>query len=142
MRIRRNADDSGSLIDITPLVDMMFTLVLFFLVSTTFTQEERDLEVNLPNAVEGQSLSDATPVITINVRQDGTYFLLDHTMDITQLRQAVAGAVSTKPDQKVLVRGDKLALHGHVAAAVLACKQSGVHQANIGYQLEPSAPRK
>jgi biopolymer transport protein ExbD len=138
MRIRRASETAGSLIDITPLVDMMFTLVLFFLVTTSFTEDERDIQVNLPDAVEGKTLSDAAPLITINVRQDGSYFLLDRPMDLTQLRQAVADAIKTKADQKVLVRGDKLALHGHVAAAVLACRQSGVHQANIGYQLEPA----
>jgi biopolymer transport protein ExbD len=142
MRIRRASETSGSLIDITPLVDMMFTLVLFFLVTTSFTEEERDIQVNLPDAVEGKTLSDAAPVITVNVRQDGTYFLLDRTMDLAQLRQAVTDAIKTKPDQKVLIRGDKLALHGYVAAAVLACKESGIHQANIGYQLQPATPGK
>jgi biopolymer transport protein ExbD len=138
MRIRRATEPGGSLIDITPLVDMMFTLVLFFLVTTSFTEDERDIQVNLPDAVEGKTLSDAAPLITVNVRQDGSYFLLDRQMDLAQLRLAVADAIKTKPDQKVLIRGDKLALHGHVAAAVLACKNSGVHQANIGYQLEPA----
>lgn len=142
MRIRRASENAGSMIDITPLVDMMFTLVLFFLVSTSFTEQERDVEVNLPDAVEGKTLSDAAPLITINVRQDGSYFLLDRPMDLAQLRHAVADAVKTKPDQKVLVRGDKLALHGHVAAAVLACRESGIQQANIGYQLEPATQGK
>jgi biopolymer transport protein ExbD len=142
MKIRRASESSGSLIDVTPLVDMMFTLVLFFLVTTSFTEEERDVQVNLPDAVEGKTLSDVAPVITVNVRQDGTYFLLDRTMDLAELKQAVIEAIKTKPDQKVLVRGDKLALHGYVAAAVLACKESGVHQANIGYQLRPATPGK
>ena len=140
MRIRRDSGDSSSLIDITPLVDMMFTLVLFFLATTSFTEEERDVQVNLPDAVEGKTLSDAAPLITINVRQDGTYFMLDRPMDLAQVQASVAEAVKTKPDQKVLIRGDKLALHGHVAAAVMACKQLGVHQANIGYQVEAPRP--
>ena len=47
-------------------------------------------------------------------------------------------AVKSDPEQKVLIRGDRQALHGHVAVAVSLCKRAGVHEANIGYQL----PRK
>lgn len=140
MRIRRPAEASEPTIQVINLVDVLFVLVLFLLVATTFSSEERDLQVNLPSTAEGKTLSDAAPLITINVRQDGSYFLVDRTMDLTQLRQAVIEAIKNKPDQKVLVRGDKLALHGYVAAAVLACRESGVRQANIGYQLQPAAP--
>jgi len=142
VRIHRRTENTEPTIQIINLVDVLFVLVLFLLVATTFTNEERDLQVSLPSSAEGKTLSDAAPLITINVRQDGSYFLVDRTVDLVQLRQAVAEAVKALPDQKVLVRGDKLALHGYVAAAVLACKQSGVRQTNIGYQLEPAAPGK
>ncbi|HUK81489.1 MAG TPA: biopolymer transporter ExbD [Verrucomicrobiae bacterium] len=142
MRIRRPAEASEPTIQVINLVDVLFVLVLFLLVATTFSSEERDLQVNLPSTAEGKTLSDAAPLITINVRQDGSYFLADRTMDLAQLRQAVADTIRAKPDQKVLVRGDKLALHGYVAAAVLACRESGVQQANIGYQLQTAATGK
>ena len=41
----------------------------------------------------------------------------------------------TDPEQTVLIRGDRQALHGHVAVAVSLCKRAGVHEANLGYQL-------
>lgn len=140
MRIRRVQEVAPPYIQVINLVDVLFVLVLFLLVASTFNEEERDIQVNLPSTAEGKTLSDAAPILTVNVRQDGNYFLQNQPMNLTQLRQSVAEAVQAKPDQKVLIRGDKLALHGYVAAAVLACKESGVRQANIGYQLEPAAP--
>jgi biopolymer transport protein ExbD len=135
MRIRRAAEPAGSLIDITPLVDIMFTLIIFFLATTTFEREERDLKVNLPETPADTTLSSAPKVMVVNVREDGSYFVGNRTLKLAELQQAIAVAAKEKPDQKVLVRGDQRALHGHVAAAVLACKRAGVHEANIGYQL-------
>jgi biopolymer transport protein ExbD len=136
MRIRR-ATDSGSesQIDITPLVDIMFTLIIFFLATSTFEREERDVRVKLPETAVSQTISDAPKVMVINVREDGSYSLAARQMALPELQQAVAAAAKESPGQKVLVRGDRNALHGHVAAAVFACKQAGIHEANIGYQL-------
>ena len=140
MRIRRVQDFTPPYIQVINLVDVLFVLVLFLLVASKFTEEERDVAVSLPATAEGKSLSDAAPVLTINVRQDGNYFMQNQPMTLAQLRKAVVEAIQAKPEQKVLIRRDKLALHGYVAAAVLACKDSGVHQANIGYQLETARP--
>ena len=135
MRIRRESENGGEIINISSLLDVMFILIIFFLATTTFQQEERDQKVNLPEAAEGQTLSSDTAVLVINVREDGTYLLGSETVDIQTLQQRMVDAVKEQADQKVLIRGDERALHGVVAAAVLCCKRSGIHEANIGYQL-------
>ena len=141
MRIRRSlaTQNSLSLIDITPLVDIMFTLIIFFLATTTFEREERDAKVNLPETPADQLLSSTPKVIVINVRADGSYFMANRTMSLAELQQNLIDSLKSKPEQKVLVRGDQRALHGQVAAAVLTCKRAGIREANIGYQV-PSAP--
>ena len=135
MRIRRASESPGSLIDIAPLVDIMFTLIIFFLATTTFEKEERDVKVNLPESSRSSTLSSAPKVIVINVREDGSYYLGNQAVQLAELQKLMLEAVEAKADQKVLVRGDQQALHGHVAAAVLACRNAGIHEANIGYKL-------
>ena len=137
MRIRRQSAEHREFIDIAPLIDVMFILIIFFLATTTFQQEERDEKVSLPEAAQGQAISEAPKVIIVNVRQDGSYLLGTKELDLAGLQTALVAAVKENPDHKVLVRGDRLALHGHVAAAVLAAKQAGVREANIGYQARP-----
>lgn len=135
MRIKRASDGDRSLIDIAPLIDIMFTLIIFFLATTTFEKEERDVKVNLPDTSKSSTLSSAPKVIVINVREDGSYYLGSETVLLPALQKLLVEAQETKADQKVLIRGDERALHGHVAAAVMACKTAGIHEANIGYKL-------
>ncbi|MEX2606163.1 MAG: biopolymer transporter ExbD [Kiritimatiellia bacterium] len=134
MRIRRDDEGGGELINISSLLDVMFILIIFFLATTTFQQEERDAQVRLPDSGDSETLSAAPSVLIINVRADGSYLLGTIPVDLAalrgRLREAVAGG-----EKKVLIRGDQNALHGAVAAAVLACRQAGIHEANIGYEL-------
>lgn len=135
MRIRRESEDGGELINISSLLDVMFILIIFFLATTTFQQEERDAKVQLPSTGGAQNLSAAPAVMIINVRADGTYLLGTAPVDLPSLRGRLQASVAEKPGQKVLVRADRNALHGAVATAVLAARQAGVQEANIGYEL-------
>jgi biopolymer transport protein ExbD len=126
-------DDSGvdQLVDTSPLVDVMFILIIFFLVTTSFHQQQTDMAINLPDT--DLSLSSAVQVLVINIRDDGTYFVSDKRLDLEGLHQELIAAVRINPDQKVLVRADRNALHGMVAQALAACRRVGVNEANIGY---------
>jgi biopolymer transport protein ExbD len=134
VKIRRASETDSESINITSLLDVMFILIIFFLATTTFQQEERDIKVNLPDSTEGKTLSSVTKVLVINVRKSGTYLLGSEEVDVSRLAEQLLSAAESDPDQKVLVRGDREALHGHVAAAVSMCKRAGIREANIGYQ--------
>ncbi|MBM4143034.1 MAG: biopolymer transporter ExbD [Lentisphaerae bacterium] len=135
MRIKRSTEGDSDIINLTPLIDMMFIMVIFFSLSSSFREEERDIKVNLPESAEGRTISAAAKLIVINVRRDGSFVVANRTVTVDELREMIFEAVRAAPDQKVLIRGDREALHGHVAVAVALCKRAGVHEANIGYQL-------
>ena len=135
MRIRNPQEGDAGVINMSSLLDVMFILIIFFLATTTFQQDERDIKVNLPESAEGQALSSAAKVIVINVRADGTYVMASQEITVEAMKTALFNAIQTDPQQKVLIRGDRQALHGHVAVAVSLCKRAGVHEANLGYQL-------
>ncbi|MBT3296125.1 MAG: biopolymer transporter ExbD [Verrucomicrobia bacterium] len=135
MRIRKPQEGDAGVINMSSLLDVMFILIIFFLATTTFQQDERDIKVNLPESAEGQALSSAAKVIVINVRADGTYVMASQEIAVEAMQTALFNAIQADPQQKVLIRGDRQALHGHVAIAVSLCKRAGVHEANLGYQL-------
>ena len=135
MRIRKPQEGEAAVINMSSLLDVMFILIIFFLATTTFQQDERDIKVNLPESAEGQALSSAAKVIVINVRADGTYVMASQEITVEAMQTALFNALQADPQQKVLIRGDRQALHGHVAIAVSLCKRAGVHEANLGYQL-------
>ena len=135
MKIPRHEESGRDAINISSLVDVLFILIIFFLATTTFQKEERDIAVSLPDAAAGETVSEAPPVIVINVRADGSYVMASEEMSLETLAQKVAAAHQEKPGQKVLIRGDRNALHGHVAAAVLTCRNAGIVEADLGYQI-------
>ncbi|MFH1730485.1 MAG: biopolymer transporter ExbD [Planctomycetota bacterium] len=144
MRIRREEDSGAAVINISSLLDVMFILIIFFIATTTFKEEELDIEVSLPDSSAPRSLSSATKLVVINVRSaegrkegDPLYLVSNQPMTLEQLRDTVRVAVEENVNQKVLIRGDELAFHGEVAAAVSACSEAGVQEVNIGYDFRP-----
>jgi len=132
MRIQHTNDGDENIIDISPLIDIMFILIIFFMVTMTVNEEERDISVNLPSTEK--SLSSAPKAIVINIRKDGSYFLGPRRMTLETIESELDIALEGNPNQKVLVRGDQEALHGNVAAAIATCKRVGINDANIGYK--------
>ncbi len=118
-------------IDTSSLVDIMFILIIFFLVTMSFHEEETDMAVNLPET--DLTLSSAVQVLVINIRNDGSYYVSDKRMDLQSLNNELVEVVQRNPDQKVLVRADQNALHGQVAQAIASCRRVGISEANIGY---------
>ena len=137
MRIPRTDESEGSIINMSSLLDVLFILIIFFLATATFREQERDIQVDLPHTGETASLSAAPKIITINVRKTGDYWVSSRVMNIGEVRRTVKEAVTKDPEQKVLVRGDKKAFHEYVAAAVRVCNEVGVERANIGYDVRP-----
>jgi biopolymer transport protein ExbD len=132
MRIRRNQEE-GSEINITSLVDVMFILIIFFLVTTTYKNLEMDYQVRLPDESEGKPLTQTEPVIVVIVRKSNTYLMMGKPVTIEEIQVLVKDAVRQNPGRKVLIRADQEALHGYVARAVAACRHAGIAEANIGY---------
>ncbi len=144
MRIRREEEPEGAIINISSLLDVMFILIIFFMATTEFTREEIDREVELPDSSGPRSLSAATKLIVINVRSaegrqegDPLYIVANRPMTLAQLQETVAAAARENVNQKVLLRGDRMAFHGQVAAAVTACYDAGIRKANIAYERRP-----
>jgi biopolymer transport protein ExbD len=132
MRIQGTSEGNTG-IEVTPLIDILFTLIIFFLATATFQEQERDAEVKLPNIRDwgGQGASDA---LTINVAEDGEYTLGANTCSLERLFGILKTALAEEPSQKVLIRGDENAKHGDVARAIGACYKAGFTSAKIAFQ--------
>jgi biopolymer transport protein ExbD len=124
--IRPQGGAQGVSIDLTPIIDMVFLLLIFFLVATTFHQTEREMQIALPQARSAGPISAALKEIVVNVDQEGRIFVGGGLMSLESLRALVADRVARNPAQKVTVRGDHRSAYGHVAAVLDACKQAGV----------------
>ena len=137
MRIRRDRGRGDEIINISSLLDVMFILIIFFLVTTTFKNIEMDQQVNLPADSESKPLGETEPVIVINVRKSNTYLMMGQQVTIEEMAARIEKAINENPGKKVLIRADQEALHGYVAKAVATCRHAGIAEANIGYDWKP-----
>src|SRR5690606_5354706 len=103
MRLEDDSDVDGG-INLMPLVDVVFLLLIFFLAATTFATEEVELDLRLPEAKSGES-GKADQQLIINVSQDGTLTMSGREVTMEALRQKLQAAVARNQDQAVLVRG-------------------------------------
>jgi biopolymer transport protein ExbD len=95
-------------LNLTPLIDIVFLLLIFFLVATRFAQEDRELPVQLPSAANALPMTLEPNELIVNVDQSGTYIVQGTAMDLAGVERVVRQAVADNPIQQVVViRGDK-----------------------------------
>jgi biopolymer transport protein ExbD len=126
--IRSKLEDSGPSLDLTPVIDMVFLLLIFFLAATTFQQNEREMNVALPSAAAVMPISMAMREIVVNVDQSGGIVVGGRTTTPDELRELIATAVKSNPEQKVSVRGDRKAAYEHIVRVLDTCKAAGVQE--------------
>jgi len=137
MRFKSTSSDGGELINISSMIDVMFILIIFFLVTTTFKEEEVDHLVNLPTEARNQSLTQTKgTLIKVNIRENGAYQVMGTQMTEEQLSEWMKGEIERKPGMKVLIRCDKESKHLHLANVMSICRHVGVPQANIAVRTE------
>lgn len=126
-------DDDGDSeigINLMPLVDVVFLLLIFFLAATTFATEEVELDLRLPEAKSGES-GKADRQLIINVQQDGTLSMGGRPVTMEALRQKLVAAIRRDKDQAVLVRGDKAAQFGVGLQVLDTCRLAKVKKVDF-----------
>ncbi|HUT33405.1 MAG TPA: biopolymer transporter ExbD [Planctomycetota bacterium] len=128
MRIhRRREEDEG--LPMTPLIDVVFQLLLFFLTATSFHRIEKDIKVDPPKASEGRSTQHPEREITVNVRSeaDGGFLVINEKiLTLEQVTRRLFQGVKDNPNLVVIIRGDKHAYHQRVVDVLNACKKANV----------------
>ncbi|MEK6234286.1 MAG: biopolymer transporter ExbD [Planctomycetales bacterium] len=100
-------DSEGEGPNLTPVIDVVFLLLIFFLVATRFDQEEKELDVVVPEVAQAQPLTKPPDEIVINVMKDGSYKVLGKTLSEDQLAGMLSQAyMKNQSNQAVLIRGD------------------------------------
>lgn len=128
MLIKSQRVESPATLELTPLIDMVFLLLIFFLVATSFHQEEREMQIALPAAKAAGPISSALREIIVNVDEQGAVIVSGRSMSHEDLATLVTEAVETNPEQKVTVRGDRRTAYDNVVRVLDICKQSGVQE--------------
>lgn len=117
--------------NLTPLIDIVFLLLVFFLVATTFRSEEVEMDLRLPEASTGKEGDRKKPIV-INIRADGELVVDGKVLPMQALEQKLRAAARRNKDQEVLIRGDTQSRFGVVARVFDACRAAPLRQIAIG----------
>jgi biopolymer transport protein ExbD len=136
MPLKTHSDEPPTL-NLTPMIDVVFLLIIFFMVGTKFSELERKIGLRVPEVSKAEALTAAPEPRVVNVYRDGCVTLDRTPVTLQQLTRTLAAATSQYSDLGVLVRGDADGIFQRVAEVLNACKQADVRQLGISVRPAP-----
>lgn len=124
MPVQLNEKSALDAIPMTPLIDVVFLLLIFFLVAATISDEERQMDVQLPSASEAQPLTAQPREVVININRQGQFVVSRENVTLQRLEQILQTAAASNPGRaSVLIRADRQCQWEAVVAAMNACNR-------------------
>ncbi|MHB8897400.1 MAG: ExbD/TolR family protein [Thermoguttaceae bacterium] len=137
MAVNMNKGEALSTLTMTPLIDVVFLLLIFFLVSTKLAEEEREMDILLPDASEAQPRTSKPRETTVNIDAAGHYFMSGRELSLDDLEQALRILRVNNPGRaSVILRADRRCQVDHLVAAMNACNKAKIHDYKITTQEE------
>jgi biopolymer transport protein ExbD len=111
---------------LTPMIDVVFLLLCFFVTSQIFAQWEAEIDITLPTAQTSEAPQRLPGEIIINIRANGEVVVNSRVLDGEALGAMLARLAKMFPGQPVLIRADKAAAFEHVIAVLDRCRQADI----------------
>ena len=127
MAVKIKKGNALAALNLTPLIDVIFQLLIFFIVATRFAQTDREMDVELPTASEAKPLIVQPQEIFVNVDQAGDIFVGGRELTIAQLEEHLDEAARNNPaNQSVILRADKRCELNAIVEVINVCNKVGV----------------
>ena len=110
--------------DITPMIDVVFLLLIFFMLSTTFIVKP-GINISLPKS-SAEEIRKQKEEIEISISREGGFYLDGDKVDLETLKERFINAAKTSIESVVIINADEKASHGDVVAIMDIAKESGI----------------
>ena len=128
MSVQLRESSAMSSLSIAPLIDVVFLLLIFFLVTSRFEKQERDLDLELPEASQSVPITETPSEIVVNLGVDGQLVIDGSIRGLDELEKILAQASANNPlTQTVLIRSDRRAPVGAFIGVINVCKELGLN---------------
>jgi biopolymer transport protein ExbD len=139
MSVKINKGRALDGINMTPMIDCVFLLLIFFLVATRFEELEREMPIVLPQASEAMPLTSKPKELFVNVDRQGKFIVRGEHLTSTELLAAMRQAAANNPGrQTVIIRADKRCVWEHVVEVMNLCNKAQIRD----YRVTTAEPTK
>ena len=126
---QRNTLVTLSDLNVTPLIDLAFVLLIIFMITTPRLEHGRSLD--LPEGGQPDRPLDRNDIRTVEVDQSGGYTLDGESLSLEQIEQKLVADHQSNPNILVYVRADHRGTYGAVAAVLNRCEQNGITRVSL-----------
>ena len=127
-KIAKGQDQGGAEIDLTPMLDVVFIMLIFFIVVASFIKEA-GVEVNRPDDNQPDNPEDSTSIL-VEVASDNQIWMENRRVDIRAVRANIQRLLAEDPEAPVTIKVEKGAEAGIVVVVADAARESGVAAVN------------
>ena len=124
MRLGRRQQQEEAQIDLTSMLDIVFIMLIFFIVTSSFVRES-GVEVNRPTATSAVSQKDAGIFVAVTSNSD--IYIDKRMVDLERVQASLESLLLDKPDASLVIQADELAYSGVVVKVMDAAKQAGIN---------------
>ncbi|USD67017.1 biopolymer transporter ExbD [Vibrio sp. SCSIO 43136] len=125
---RRSQGQDEAQVDLTSMLDIVFIMLIFFIVTSSFVRES-GVEVNRPQASHSTSQKDASIFVAITASND--VFIDKRQVDVERVAATLEHLTLDKPDASLVIQADKHAYNGTVVQVMDGAKEAGIEKISL-----------
>ena len=126
--------DEVPTLNLTSMIDVLFLLIIFFMVATKFDEMERTIDVAVPEVGQADGSTPPQPLV-VAVLAEGRVELDGSPVTFEELTTRLVAARTPLSEPSVVIRGDSQCAFQHVASVLAACQQAGISDLGITVRL-------
>ena len=133
--------DEMPTLNLTSMIDVLFLLVIFFMVATKFDEMDREIQVAVPQVAQAGNDPPLKEPLVVTVMADGRFDLDGKAVNEAELTARLTKARTPLTEPTVVIHGDAKCAFQHVASALGACRQAGISELGITVRIaDASSP--
>ena len=128
-------------IQLAPMIDVVFLLLIFFIVLWNYARFETEIDISVPAASAGENPERTIGEIVVNVKKEGQIIIEGVEKTEEEALEMFNNIVAAYPDQALILRGDKEASFDHIVKILNLCKKANIW--NISFATsQPESPQQ
>jgi biopolymer transport protein ExbD len=129
-RKKHGSSDDDAAIDMTPMLDIVFIMLIFFIVTTSFVKE-KGLEVNRPKDSNTPPPPTNVQSLSIRVNEDGTIVVNGRQVDIRRVEANIQSFLAENNQDSAAVQAHPKSKHGDVTEVINEVKKAGIRNVSV-----------